>query len=214
MTFALIVTVVVAHLIALLSPGPDFILVVKSAVRNSAKNAFGVAAGIATANAVYITLCLVGVGAILAASIVVMTILKILGGLFLVYVAFMALKSRRKDYDFVNQKIDRTKSGASFWQEFRTGFLSGILNPKNPIFYLSLFSLVLGNGVGVWLKVGLGVWMTFIVFAWDATIILVLSHERVKAVFAKIAFYIDKAAGTILGLVGLKLVESAVVQEK
>src|SRR5476651_1685143 len=132
----LVVTVVVAHLIALLSPGPDFILVVKSGIRNTTKNAIGVAFGIASANAIYIILCLIGVGAILASSIVVMTAIKVLGGLFLTYIAYMALKSRRSDYDFINQSIDRgDRSQSSFLEEFNTGFLSGILNPKNPIFY-------------------------------------------------------------------------------
>ena len=37
--WGLVVTVVLAHLIALLSPGPDFILVVKSGIRNTTKNA-------------------------------------------------------------------------------------------------------------------------------------------------------------------------------
>ena len=210
-----VVTVVAAHLIALLSPGPDFILVVKSGIRNTAKNAIGVAFGIASANAIYIILCLVGVGAILASSIVVMTPIKVLGGLFLTYIAFTALKSKRKDYDFINQSIDReNRNQSSFLKEFNTGFLSGILNPKNPIFYLSLFSLVLDNHVSIWLKVGLGTWMTCLVFLWDAFIILVLSQEKVKRVFSRIAFYVDKLAGTILGLVGLKLFQSAVVQEK
>jgi threonine/homoserine/homoserine lactone efflux protein len=211
----LVVTVVVAHLIALLSPGPDFILVVKSGIRNTSKNAIGVAFGIASANAIYIILCLIGVGAILASSIVVMTAIKVLGGLFLTYIAFTALKSKRKDYDFINQSIDRgSLNQSSFLTEFNTGFLSGILNPKNPIFYLSLFSLVLDNNVSIWLKVGLGTWMTCLVFLWDAFIILVLSQDKVKRVFSKIAFYVDKLAGTILGLVGLKLFQSAVVQEK
>jgi threonine/homoserine/homoserine lactone efflux protein len=211
----LVVTVVVAHLIALLSPGPDFILVVKSGIRNTTKNAIGVAFGIASANAIYIILCLIGVGAILASSIVVMTAIKILGGLFLTYIAFMALKSKRKDYEFINQSIDRgNPNQSSFLKEFNTGFLSGILNPKNPLFYLSLFSLVLDNNVSIWLKVGLGAWMTCLVFLWDAFIILVLSQEKVKSVFYKIAFYVDKLAGIILGLVGLQLLQSAVVQDK
>ena len=86
--WGLVVTVVLAHLIALLSPGPDFILVVKSGIRNTTKNAIGVAFGIASANAIYIILCLIGVGAILASSIVVMTVIKVLGGIFLIYIAF------------------------------------------------------------------------------------------------------------------------------
>lgn len=213
--FPLVATVVAAHLIALISPGPDFILVVKSGVRNSAKKALGVAFGIAAANALYIALCLIGVGALLAESIIIMSIIKGLGGIFLTYVAVMALRSKRQDYAFINQTgAQNGPGGSSFLKEFCTGFLSGLLNPKNPIFYLSLFSLVLNSQVSFWLKLGLASWMTFAVFAWDAFIILVLSREKVRRRFSKMAFYVDKIAGTILGLVGLQLVRSAVAHEK
>ncbi|WP_277422653.1 LysE family translocator [Photobacterium sanguinicancri] len=89
------VTVAVAHFLALLSPGPDFVIVVKSAIRNSGKNALGVALGIATANAVYIGLCLIGVGSILAASVPIMITLKVIGGLFLIYLAVQAIRARK-----------------------------------------------------------------------------------------------------------------------
>lgn len=93
--WGIFVTVAIAHFLALLSPGPDFVLVVKSAIKNNGKNAIGIALGIALANALYITLCLVGVGSILAASIFVMVGLKIIGGLFLIYLAIQALRARK-----------------------------------------------------------------------------------------------------------------------
>jgi threonine/homoserine/homoserine lactone efflux protein len=213
--FAIITTVVVAHFLALVSPGPDFLLIVKSAVRNTKGQALGVAVGIALANGIYITLCIVGVGSLLATSLVVMTVLKILGGLFLLYVAYHALRSKKADYAFVSaETTDPTVGQKSFGREFATGFLSGISNPKNIIFYLSLFSVVLTNDVGLGFKVGLGVWMTTVVFLWDGFIIFVLSQKRVKRVFGRVAFYVDKVAGTILGLIGLKLVETAIFEDR
>lgn len=78
-----ILTVVVAHFLALISPGPDFLLVVRSAFRNSRRRALGVALGIALANGLYITLCIIGVASMLAHSLWLMTTLKVIGGLFL-----------------------------------------------------------------------------------------------------------------------------------
>lgn len=216
----MILTVVFAHFLALLSPGPDFILVVKSGVRNTKRNALGIAVGIAAANAVYIALCIVGIGEILSRSIVVMKVLKLCGGLFLTYVAIMALKSRKKDYAFLVESEGDPRTGgdrgrgSSFAREFLTGFLSGISNPKNLIFYLSLFSVVLTAGIDLRVKVGLGVWMTLLVFAWDASILLVLSKRAVRSVFSRIAFYVDKVAGTILGLIGVRLIETAILEDR
>ena len=52
-----------AHFLALLSPGPDFFLIVRSAVINGARIASGVCVGIALANGVYIALAISGVAA-------------------------------------------------------------------------------------------------------------------------------------------------------
>ena len=211
---SIFITVALAHFLALLSPGPDFILVVKSAIRNKSKSAIGVAFGIALANAVYIGLCLIGVGSILAASIPIMITLKIIGGLFLIYLAYQALKARKSSYENLGafENIGSRDRLYSFWLEFITGFMSGILNPKNLLFYLSLFTVVLTNDVSFSFKLGLGIWMTAVVFLWDAAIIFLLSTQQIRKRFTKIAFYIDKVTGVLLGLIGITIVKSAIAR--
>ena len=207
-----ITTVVLAHFLALVSPGPDFLLVVRSALRNTRQRALGVACGIALANAIYIGLCIIGVGSLIARSLWLMVTLKIMGGCFLLYVAYHALKARRSDYAFLTIQQDQTspKAAPSFAKEFLLGLMSGLSNPKNIIFYLSLFSVVLTPQFNAGITVGLGVWMTALVFLWDALIIFVLSQQKVRQTFSKVAFYIDKTAGALLGLMGYKLLQTAV----
>lgn len=209
---SVITTVVIAHFLALISPGPDFLLVVRSALRNTRRRAIGVALGIALANGVYITLCIIGVGSAIAHSLWLMITLKIVGGLFLLYIAYHAIKARRSDYAFLAQAqiISGNKSASSFFKEFLLGIVSGLSNPKNIIFYLSLFSVILTPRITISLTVGLGIWMTLLVFAWDTMIIFVLSQQRVRNTFGKMAYYIDKVAGALLGFMGYKLLESAI----
>jgi threonine/homoserine/homoserine lactone efflux protein len=207
---SIFITVAVAHFLALLSPGPDFVLVVKSAFKGNRKNAVGVALGIATANAVYIGLCLIGVGAILSTSVSLMIALKVIGGLFLMYIAFNALKAPRNAYqNMAAISANSTElSLLSFSKEFVTGFLSGILNPKNLLFYLSLFTVALTPDISLQFKILLGTWMTAIVFLWDVTIIYFLSKNNVRRKFTKMAFYVDKITGFILGSIGFSIVKS------
>ena len=209
------VTVAIAHFLALLSPGPDFVLVVTSAIRNEGKNAIGVALGIASANALYVGLCLIGVGTILAASVTIMIVLKVIGGLFLIYLAVQALRASKGSYNNLDM-AEHTHSNAvkaTFLKEFITGFMSGILNPKNLLFYLSLFTVVLTPEVGFAFKLGLGIWMTAIVFLWDLSIIFLLSTPKVRSKFTKLAYYIDKVTGAILGLIGFAIVKSALTKQ-
>ena len=204
------VTVAIAHFLALLSPGPDFVLVVKSAIRNEGKNAIGVALGIASANALYVGLCLIGVG-----TVTIMIVLKVIGGLFLIYLAVQALRASKGSYNNLDM-AEHTHSNAvkaTFLKEFITGFMSGILNPKNLLFYLSLFTVVLTPEVGFAFKLGLGIWMTAIVFLWDLSIIFLLSTPKVRSKFTKLAYYIDKVTGAILGLIGFAIVKSALTKQ-
>ena len=208
----IIATVVAAHFLALISPGPDFLLVIRSALRNNRRHAVGVALGIALANGIYIVLCMIGVGAAIAHSMWLMFLLKIIGGVFLLYVAYGALRAKRSDYAFITQTPQNAQQKAtpSFWAEFFLGIASGLSNPKNIVFYLSLFSVVLTPQISMGLTVALGVWMVLLVFVWDTMIIFVLSQHKVRRAFGKAAFYVDKTAGILLGLMGGKLLHSAV----
>ncbi len=181
---ALLATAVVAHFLALISPGPDFLMIVRSSLRAGKLNAIGVACGIALANGLYIALCIVGVGAVLAASLVAMVALKVVGGLFLIYIAVQALWAPRSAYAVLLEASQYEQKGNAhpFWREFSAGFISAIANPKNIIFYLSLFSVVLTKDVGIGVKIALGVWMTGLVFVWDSMIVLVLTRDRVKQI--------------------------------
>ena len=211
--FSIFATVAIAHFLALLSPGPDFVLVVKSAIKNGPKKSIGVAAGIASANALYIALCLIGVGRLLASSVFIMIALKVAGGVFLIYLAVMTLRAKKSDYKDLEASERQThQSETTFLKEFIAGFMSGILNPKNLLFYLSLFTVVLTNDVNFGFKVGLGVWMTSVVFVWDLAVIYVLSRDNVRHKFSKLAYYIDKCTGAILGLIGFTIVKSALTK--
>ncbi|WP_197501132.1 LysE family transporter [Campylobacter curvus] len=93
------------------------------------------------------------------------------------------------------------------------GVFSGLSNPKSIIFYLSLFSVVLTPNVNPALSVALGAWMSVSEFLWGAAIVMALSGRRVRTAFGKAAFYIDKLAGVLLGLIGLKLLQSALQRQ-
>lgn len=201
-----VLTVVIAHFLALLSPGPDFMLLIKSGLKNEVRNAMGLALGIASANGLYIGLCIIGIGEILSYSLMLLRFLKLAGGIFLLYIAVSALIAKKESYILSLESEDISRDKKHYITEFSTGFISGITNPKNLIFYLSLFSMVLTGGVGSAMKIGLGIWMTCLVFVWDSMILFFLSRESIRNKFTKIAFYIDKIAGLVIGVFGVKII--------
>lgn len=76
------------------------------------------------------------------------------------------------------------------------GLASGILNPKNALFYASLASLVAGSAT--WLQVAYGTWMFSVVLAWDLLVALAIGNQRVLHRFAQALPWLERASGVLL----------------
>ena len=207
----MIVTVVSTHFLALLSPGPDFLMIIKSSINNSKRKSIGVPFGIAMANAVYIIICILGLGEIILNMSFVINIIEFIGGIFFIYISMKALKSKKQNYNDIFSVENNSKYRKSFLISFINGFVSGISNPKNLIFYLGLFSIIITSETNNTLKITLGLWMVTIVFIWDSIILFLLSNKNIQKHFQKVIFYVDKVIGTILGILGIKLLSMAIL---
>lgn len=212
---SIIFGVIIAHFFALLSPGPDFILIVKSGMqpklkKHSGKTALGLPLGIACANGVYIAVCIAGLGRLLVHSYLLLRIIQAFGGIFLLYLAVKALAAPKQSYEQQQDAEDSAAGEPDRLSEFAIGFISGISNPKNLVFYLSLFAMVLSEDIGIFVKLGLGFWMALAVFLWDSFILLLLKRRHLQSFFSRGAFSIDKIAGILLGSLGITLILTAI----
>lgn len=194
-----------AHFMALLSPGPDFFLIVQTALRLPLRYAFSVCAGIASANGVYVLLAVLGFSAIREYQGLAL-VLKYLGSGYLIYIGFMLLRSPMRPL------CTESHSGfihvRSLGRQFTLGFLSGILNPKNGLFYLSLFTVMVSPQTPFVIRCLYGVWMVGIVLAWDMGVAVVLGNLQIKARLGRWVFAIEKVAGTVLTLFGVLILAS------
>mgnify|MGYP001806357443 CR=1 FL=1 len=207
-----VVSVALAHFFALLSPGADFVLIVRSGMTKPFRRAIGVAIGISAANGVYIALCLAGVGSFIAGSPAILRILRIVGGVYLCWLGAGGLRSKRSGdlvFSVMPAQGDSPASEGSARRETVAGFLSSLLNPKLPLFYFGLFSLALGKGLAMMIRLALGVWMALIVFLWDACILFALTRPRVRNAFLRRVRLIDRATGLVLLIVGVMILFSA-----
>lgn len=194
-----------AHFVALLSPGPDFFLIMQAALRLPLRYAIVVCAGIATGNALYIALAVAGLESIREMT-VVMTSMKYLGGVYLLLVGISLLRTPfRKDDDSARKTVKTFLHRESLGGQFVVGLTSAVLNPKNIIFYLALFTVMVAPDTGLWMRILYGSWMIMVVFFWDVTVVLFFSGGMVKHRFGRSIFWIEKFSGTMLALFGLLL---------
>ncbi len=195
-----------AHFLALLSPGPDFFLIVRSAVINGARVASGVCVGIALANGVYIGLAISGV-AVLQEVAGLFAILKWAGCAYLAWLGWRFLTVRGETPK--PEMHGAAKTSGNWWRECRVGFLSGILNPKNSLFYASLFSLGFKRGTSFGVQLGYGVWMFAAVLIWDLCIARAAGHPPIVRRFMAHVRKVERITGVVLlgiaaGIVGVR----------
>jgi len=190
------------HFMALLSPGPDFFLILQTALRFSLRHAFAVCAGIACANAIYLVIAVAGLEAVREMTLLTL-VLKYLGGAYLIYMGWLMVKATRRPIEETGRAGSLLKK--NYRQRFTMGFMSGILNPKNAVFYLSLFTVMVSPKTGIALRSLYACWMIAIVLFWDMAVAVMIGNPLVKQKLGRWIFGIEKISGTILAIFGIIL---------
>lgn len=182
-----------AHFVALLSPGPDFFLIVGHAVRGRLRGAALICVGIALGNALYIGLAIIGWAGLKQHPALYRTI-EFAGACYLAWMGYMLLRSSRSA---IGTAFD-AKTALSKKAQLFAGLASALLNPKNAIFYLTLMTGLLGPGVTLTQQATAGVWMVSVVLLWDLAVAAGISHPKMQAALATKIPLIECVAGLVL----------------
>lgn len=132
MTFETWVAFALASAVVVLIPGPNIILTVNHALRNGRKTGWATVPGVAAGAFVAMTATLLGAGAILAASATLFGLLKVVGAMYLIWLAYQLWSAPVEEAE--NDNAVAMKSLRSI---FAQSFLVSALNPKGPVFYMA-----------------------------------------------------------------------------
>jgi threonine/homoserine/homoserine lactone efflux protein len=207
----LFVWVAAAHFLALLSPGPDFFLVVRTALAGGWRRALWTCVGIAAANALFIAAALGGMS-LLAPDSLLFRLLQVAGGLYLIHLGWASW--RHAPAAALEPAGLGAFSGtgpapvADRWRSLREGFVSGALNPKNALFYASLAAL-LGAEVTTGWRWLMGAWMVLAVLGWDSLVAAAAGHDRVRRRFGRWLPALTRGCGAVLLASGCAMVGAA-----
>ena len=123
---------------AMISPGPDLVIVLRNTVVGGRSAGLRTSLGILVGNLVHIAYCVVGIGWLISQSILAFTALKYIGAAYLVYLGVMSLRAGRTTS--ATSPVEQTNSNRAW---FAQGCLNNILNPKGTLFYLGVFTTVI-----------------------------------------------------------------------
>jgi RhtB (resistance to homoserine/threonine) family protein len=203
MYWAEFLTVALIHLLAVASPGPDFAVVVRESVTHGRKAGTWAALGVGSAIFLHVGYSLLGIGFIVSQSIVLFNALKWAAAAYLLYIGFKALRARPakpSDDTLKAAPSERSAKGA-----YVSGFVTNGLNPKATLFFLSLFTVVINPHTPLLVQGGYGIYLAVATAAWFCMVARLFSQARVRAGFARMGHWFDRAMGGVLVALGLKL---------
>jgi RhtB (resistance to homoserine/threonine) family protein len=188
----------------LISPGPDFIVAVRHAVLYSRSIGLITALGFMIGVIVHVTYTLLGIATLIGQSVVLFNILKYIGATYLLYIGYKSLRSKGFDQDIELSKRKKAKE-ITLGKAFIVGFLTNILNPKATLFFLAIFSQFITTETSLTVQITYGATCVIMTGIWFSFVAIILTQQKIKAVFLKFTKYIDRLCGVVLIGLGLKL---------
>ncbi|CAM3386559.1 LysE family translocator [Arcobacter aquimarinus] len=192
----------VAMFFALLSPGPDFAMIVKQSVSYGRRASIFTSIGIGLGISVHIVYTLLGIGLIISKSIILFNIIKYLGAAYLIYIGYKSLKSKGISLQ-TNEEKEVEK--ISDFKSFYLGFLCNALNPKATLFFLSMFTVIISPNTPLDVQAFYGLFCILATTCWFLFLSLILSHLRVKNFLSSFGKWFDRTIGIVLISLGIKV---------
>ena len=197
--------VITALTVGVVSPGPSFVLVARTAVSSSRSEGVAAAIGMGAGGVVFAVAALLGLQGLLLAVPSVYLVLKVLGGLYLAYLGIRIWLSAKQPLPVVGPVTGRTTKLKSLV----LGFTTQVSNPKTAIVYASVFAAFMPATQSLAFDLALVTLVFTIEASWYTFVALALSSERPRIAYLRHKAWVDRIAGGVMVVLGLKLASSA-----
>ncbi|MGL4592711.1 MAG: LysE family transporter [Aestuariivirga sp.] len=197
----LLLSIGVVQLLAVISPGPSFLITARTAVARSRLDGVKVALGLTAGTVIWSSAALLGLNAVFHAMPMLFMAMKMAGALFLLWIAWQI---------FRHAKDPIAMDGAdATGNPFMRGFLTQLANPKVVVFFGSIFIAMLPASVPLWMILALIAIVSFNELWWYTVVALFFGSGPVRSFYLRAKAWIDRITGLFLGALGLRLLWAA-----
>lgn len=201
-----VLTVGLVSLLAAISPGPDFLVVVKNSLSYSRRAGFLTSTGVAIALLIHLSYTLIGIGMLLREGSTPYLMLKYAGAGYLFYIGckgFILSFKKQQTLDFCYAGSAKILSPL---QAFKQGFFTNLLNPKCALFFVSFFSQLIAVGTPLSLKICYACINWSISLGWFLFLTYLVTGEFIMSRISRFRSYIERIMGIVLVSISLKLI--------
>ncbi|PGK51717.1 lysine transporter LysE [Priestia megaterium] len=191
------IEVFLVGILAALSPGPDFVVVMKNSLGLGRKYGIATALGTASALIIHVTYTILGFAIVLQKSPAIFNGIKLIGAAYLIWLGWKGIRSKAKTGKIKKVGIEKS-SLVSVKKGFYEGFLCNVLNPKSALFFLSVFSQFMGTETTSWMRWIYGGEIVLAVGLWFVMLAVLISKKRFQEFYHKYMHWFDRGLGAIL----------------
>jgi len=205
-----LIVITFVHLLAAASPGPDFVLVTQQTLNHGKRVGLLCSLGIALGLSIHIVYSAFGLAAVIANSAEALWAIKLLGGAYLLYLGIKGLRSRPTLPSAAEPELRASRPARSALRTVGMGFLCNALNPKAPIYFVSLFTIVLSPSMPLYQIAIYGAWIMLIQLGWFSSVALLLSTPPIHRAFKRFSHWIDRVLCAAMVVLGIKVLTTRV----
>jgi threonine/homoserine/homoserine lactone efflux protein len=200
-TAAVFLSIALIHLMAAISPGPSFVMAVRTAASDGLRPALGLALGLGLGAVVWALAALFGLHLLFRLAPALLLAFKIAGAGVLFWIAIQTWRHAR-------EPLPAAGDGATargFGGGLRLGLLTQLANPKPAIFFGAVFVGLVPPGTSA---LALGLLLLVILLdetLWYSLVARVFSLARPRAAYGRAKTAVDRAFGGVIAAFGLKI---------
>lgn len=202
-----VATIAGAITVGVVSPGPSFVMVARTALARSRTDGLAAALGMGLGGAFFALLALFGLHALLVTVPTLHTVLRIAGGAYLVWLGIRIWRGARAPLAVAADPS--AHDAARPWRAFAAGLATQVSNPKTAVVYGSVFASLLPPAVPLGVQIALPLVVFVVETAWYATVAVVLSAAAPRERYLRAKTAIDRLAGGVMTTLGIKLLVDA-----
>lgn len=202
--FEVLLTIMGLHFMALISPGPDFVLTVKNSLSGGRKSGMFTALGFGIGIAFHVIYAIVGISILLKFFPSFFTVIKTVGALYIILIGIQTLRHFNENPDetaFHESKVVQTNLTS-----LRQGFFTNILNPKVTLFILGLFASVVPKNTDKSILILSGFLMVLATILWFSLIATFFGIKEIRSFYLRIEKYINLGFGIFFLAAGIFLI--------
>ena len=193
-------TIVLLHLFAVASPGPDFLLVTRQSLRFGRTVAIWASAGIATGIIFHSFIAITGVSLLISSNPDLFDWLKMIAAVYIAYLGCLSLFAKPNPLNNENRKHNENYLGS-----YVLGLITNILNPKAILFFITLFTVVVNESTTTILLLFYGLYMSITTFIWFTGISYIFSNQVLTKKYENFIPVFEKVIGIILIIIAIQL---------